>query len=91
MLCEPTSSDNEEKEGYDISGNHLINLKTLTTNTENILVLQQCANEKDAPMKLEEKRYQENLISYVEAYYEVTPTCEQKGIRQLHHDFNRKV
>ena len=41
-------------------------------------------------MKLEEERDQENFISYVEAYCELTPTCEQKGIRQLHHDFNKK-
>ena len=27
MLCEPISSDNKEKEGDNISGNHLISLK----------------------------------------------------------------
>ena len=41
-------------------------------------------------MKLEEERDQENFISYVEAYYEPTPTYEHKGIRQLHHDFNKQ-
>ena len=43
MLCEPTRSDNENKEGYNISGNRVINLKILTTNIENCLVCQQCA------------------------------------------------
>ena len=41
-------------------------------------------------MKIEEERYQEKIISYVEAYYQLTPAYQQKGIRQLHHDFNRK-
>ena len=31
-LCEPTSSDYEEKEGDNFNGNRLINLKKLTTN-----------------------------------------------------------
>ena len=38
MLYEPTSSDNEEKEGDNLSGNHLINLKILTTNIKKISV-----------------------------------------------------
>ena len=41
-------------------------------------------------MKLEEEKYQETFISYVEAYYKVDPTYEQKGIRQLHHDYNKQ-
>ena len=35
MLCEPTCLDNEKKEGDNISGNRLINLKIFTTNIEN--------------------------------------------------------
>ena len=31
MLYEPISSDNEEKDGYNISGNRLIKLRILTT------------------------------------------------------------
>ena len=30
------------------------------------------------------------IFSYFEAYYELTPTYEQKGISQLHHDFNKQ-
>ena len=41
-------------------------------------------------MKLEEERYQKNFISYVDTYYNVTLTYEQKGLRQLHHDFNKQ-
>ena len=31
MLYEPTCLDNEDKEGDNLNGNHLVNLKTLTT------------------------------------------------------------
>ena len=41
-------------------------------------------------MKLEEERDQENFISFVETYYELTPANEKKGVRQLHHDFNKQ-
>ena len=41
-------------------------------------------------MKPEEEIYQENLISYVDNYYYLTLTNEKKGIRQLHHDFNKQ-
>ena len=37
-------------------------------------------------MKLEEERYQENFISYVEDYYEITPTYQQQGIGKIHHE-----
>ena len=43
MLCEPISSDNKNKEEDDISSNHLINLKILTTNKYIFLVCRQCA------------------------------------------------
>ena len=39
-------------------------------------------------MKLEEERFQENLISYVKNYYDLNPMNEKKGIRQMHHDSN---
>ena len=29
-------------------------------------------------------------ISYVEAYYKLTLTYDQKKIRQIHHDFNKQ-
>ena len=35
MLCKPRSSDNKQKEGDNISGDRLINIKKLTTNIEN--------------------------------------------------------
>ena len=72
MLYEPTSSYNKEKEGENPSYNRLLNLKILTTNMEKFLVCQQCAHEKVLQMKLEEARYQENFISYIEAYYYLT-------------------
>ena len=32
----------------------------------------------------------ENFIDYVEAYFQLTPPDEQKGVRELHEDFNKK-
>ena len=32
-----------------------------------------------------------NFISYVENYCDLTPTSENKGIRLLHHDFNKQA
>ena len=34
ILCEPICSDNENKEGDNLSGNRVINLKILTTNID---------------------------------------------------------
>ena len=90
MFCEPISSYNEEKEGDSLIGNFLINLQILTTNIEKFLVRQKCAHEKAQKMKLEEERYQENFISYVEANYKVTLTYGKKGVRQIHHDLNKQ-
>ena len=88
MSCEPIISDNKEKGGDNLSGNHLINLNILTTDIEILLVFRQCVQEKALQMKSEEERDQENMISYVEAYYRVTPMHKHKGIMQLRHDFN---
>ena len=41
-------------------------------------------------MKVEEEIYQENFISCVGDYYELTPTYEHKGTRKLCHDFNEQ-
>ena len=38
MRCESVNSDQEEKEGDVLNGNHVINLKNLTTNIDNVLV-----------------------------------------------------
>ena len=88
MLCEPTCLDNEEKEEDNISGDHLINIKRFTTYIEKYLVCQQCAYENSLQMILEEERYQENFISYVDNSYDLPPTDGKQGIRKLHHDFN---
>ena len=50
----------------------------------------QCAQDKDPQMKSEVERYQETIISYVEAYYDINMVYKQKGIRQLHHEFNKQ-
>ena len=41
-------------------------------------------------MKLVDKRFQDNFISYVDTYYDLNPTNEKKGIRQIHHNFNKQ-
>ena len=54
MLCEPTSSDNEEKEEDKLNSYLPINLKLLTTNLEKILVSLQFTEDKALQIKLEE-------------------------------------
>ena len=51
---------------------------------------QKFEQEKALQIKLEEEIYQENFISYIEAYYELTLTYEQEGIRKLHHDLKNE-
>ena len=41
--------------------------------------------------KLQEERYVENFIDYVEAYFQLTPSDEQKGVRELQEDFNKQT
>ena len=41
-------------------------------------------------MKLEEEKQQEKCVAYVEAYLQLTPSDEQKGVRELHQDFKKK-
>ena len=38
MMCECVNSEQEEKEGDVLNGNHIINLKDLITNIDNFLV-----------------------------------------------------
>ena len=33
----------------------------------------------------------ENFVDYVEAYFQLTPSDEQKGIRELHEDFKKQT
>ena len=58
ILCEPTSSNNEKKEGNNLSGNPLVNLIFLTTNKEKFSVYRRCAHGKALHMKIEEERDQ---------------------------------
>ena len=51
----------------------------------------ECAHERDLQIKLEEERDQENFVGYVEACFQITPSDEQKGIRELHEDFNKQT
>ena len=46
MMCESVNSDQEEKEGYVLNGNCIINLKNLITNIDNVLVCKECAQER---------------------------------------------
>ena len=62
----------------------------MITNIDKILVCKEFSQERDLHIKLEEERYQENSVDYVEAYFQITPSDEQKGIRELHQDFNKQ-
>ena len=84
MLCESVNSDQEEKEGYLVNVNFIINLNNFITNIDKVLVCKECAQEKEPHIKLEEKRDVENFIDYVEAYFQLTTLDEHKGIRELH-------
>ena len=86
MLCESVNSDQEEKEGDLLNGNHIINLKNFTINIDKFWVCKECAQERDIQIKLEE-----NSVDYVEAYFQLTPSDEQKGKRELHEDSNKQT
>ena len=42
-------------------------------------------------IKLEEEIDVESFIEYVEAYFQLTPQDEQKGVRGLYEDFNKQT
>ena len=46
MICGSVKSDQEEKEGDVLNGNHFINLNNLITNIYRLLVCNQCAHER---------------------------------------------
>ena len=54
MMCESVNSDQEEKEGDVLNGNHIINLNNLITNINTFLVCKECAQERELHIKLEE-------------------------------------
>ena len=55
---------------------------------DTFLVCKECAQERDIQIKVEDKREVENFVDYVEACYQLTPSDEQKGIRELYEEFN---
>ena len=52
---------------------------------------EECAQEREIQIKLEEEQDVENFIDYAEAYFQITPPYEQKGERELHEDFNKQT
>ena len=91
MICESINYDQEEKEGYLLNSNRIINLKDLITNIDTFLVFKGCAQERDLKIKLEEEKEQKKIVDYVEDYFQLTASDEQKGIRELHQDFKKKI
>ena len=91
MMCESVNSDQEEKEGDVLNGNSIINLNNFITNIDNFLVCKECAQERELQIKLEEERDVEKFIDYVDCYFQVTPSDEQKEVRELHVDFNKQT
>ena len=63
----------------------------MITNKDKFLVCKEFAQERDPQIKLEEERDQENFVDFVEAYFQLTPSDEEKGIRELHEDFNKNI
>ena len=51
MLCESVKSDQEEKFGDLLNGNRIINLKSLITNIDKVLVYKQFAQDRDLQIK----------------------------------------
>ena len=56
---------------------------------DTFLVCKECAQERELQIKLEEERDVENFFGYVEAYFQLTPPDEQKGVRELYEDFKK--
>ena len=90
MLFESANSDQEEKQRDLPNGNGMINLKNLITNVDTFLVCKECAHERALQIELEQGKYQENFVAFVEAYFQLTLSDEHKGIRELHQDFKKQ-
>ena len=90
IMCEYVNSDQEEKEGDVLNSNRIINLNNLITNIDKYLVCKKCAKERELQIKLEEEIDVETFIDYVEDYIQLTPSDEQKGVRELREDFNKQ-
>ena len=91
MLCESVNSDQKQKEGDLLNGNRIINLKNLITNIDKILMCKECAQERDLQIKLEEEIDVEHFVVFFWAYFRLTPSDEQKGIREPHEDFKKQT
>ena len=78
MLCEPTRSYHEKKEGFKLTGDHLDSLHKLTTKMNKFILCQQQTQEKDLQVKTEED------------HCEISSLYQKNGIRKIHHDFNFK-
>ena len=92
MMCESVNSDQEEKEGYVLNGNRIINLKNLITNIDIFfLVCKECAQERELQIKLEQERYVGKFIDCVEAYFQLTPPDEQKVEREFYENYNKQI
>ena len=51
---------------------------------DKFLLCNECAQERELQIKLEEERDVEKFIDYVEAYFQLTLSDEHKGVRELH-------
>ena len=83
MMCQSINSDQEEKEGDVLNGNHIVNLKNFITNIDNVLVSKECAQESEIQIKLEEEIDVENFIEYIEANFQLKKTDEQKRVKDI--------
>ena len=91
MIYESVNSGQEEKEGGLLNSNRIINLNNLITNINTFLVCKECAQERELQIKLEEERDVENFVDYVEAYFQLTPSDEQKEVQELHESSKKQT
>ena len=91
MMCESINYDQEEKEGYVLNGNIIINQNNLITNIDIFLVCKEFEQEREIQIKLEEERDLERFIDNVEDYFQLTPSDEQKGVRELYESFKKQT
>ena len=51
----------------------------------------ECAQDRELHIKLEEERDVETFIDYVEDYFQLTPSDENKRARELYEDFKKQT
>ena len=91
MIRESVNSDQEEKEGDVLNGNRIINLNNFITSIYKFLVCKECAQERELQIQLEEERDMGKFIDYIEDYFQLPPSDEQKVVRELYQDFNKQT